>query len=108
LRHHNTSPSFLRPAAKSFCVNTDLAGTLIPTHLAWNNYAIEPDGDSIYYDFGEPLSARNTPIPFAAGLDYQNPFEVVPGTQIKIDHKNGFFYFSLSKGQVAVAKIVAT
>src|SRR5690606_26106806 len=36
LRHHNTAPSFLRPAAKSFCVNTDPAGTLIPTHLAWN------------------------------------------------------------------------
>lgn len=103
---HNTSPKFLNPAAKAFCVGTP---------FVWSQAATEPDGDSIYYDFGQPLggtytgpSGCYTPtnIPFQAGYTVQDPMTTMNG--INFDHGKGTLRFTAAQSEVVVINITIT
>lgn len=97
----NSSPVFVNPAAKAFCVGSP---------FVWSQAAIEPDGDSLYYDFGIPLTsnigcpATPTPISFAPGYTRAQPMKTFNG--INIDHKNGTFTFTPSNVEVDVINVV--
>lgn len=95
---HNTGPKFLNPAAKSFCVGTP---------FVWSQAAIEPDGDSLRYDFGDPLDGYcgqgGTAIPYAAGYSRTAPMSTVNG--INFDHRFGTLRFTASQQEVVTINI---
>lgn len=97
---HNSSPKFLNPAAKAFCVGTP---------FVWSQAAIEPDGDSIYYDFGQPLGGscyNPTNINFQNGYTIQDPMTTVNG--ISFDHAKGTLKFTAAQSEVDVINITVT
>lgn len=97
---HNTSPKFLNPAAKSFCVNTP---------FIWSQAAIEPDGDSIHYDFGIPQTGGCfTPnnLTFAPGYSRTQPMSTTNG--ISFNNRTGTLRFTPSQPEVAVINITLT
>lgn len=87
----NSSPQFVTPAAKSFCLNQK---------FIWSQAAIEPDGDSVLYTFTTPLTTNgavcNTPNPmtFATGYSVNAPMTTANG--ISINANNGTFTFTPS------------
>lgn len=95
---HNTSPKFLNPAAKSFCVGTP---------FVWSQAAVEPDQDSVRYDFGDALTGTcgNTPTPiaWAAGYSRTAPMSTING--INFDHRRGTLRFTASQQEVVVINI---
>ncbi|WP_417609588.1 gliding motility-associated C-terminal domain-containing protein [Owenweeksia hongkongensis] len=98
----NTSPTFVNPAAKSFCVGSP---------FTWSQAATEPDGDSLRYSFGHPLNAPfgavcTTPTlaTFAAGYSVLQPMTTVSG--INIDEKVGTFSFTPSQIETDVVNVI--
>lgn len=98
---HNTSPKFLNPAAKSFCVGTP---------FVWSQAATEPDKDSVRYDFGDALDgfcgSGGSAIPWASGYDRTRPMSTVNG--IKFDHRYGTLRFTASRQEVVTINITIT
>lgn len=97
----NTSPQFVTEAAKTFCVGKP---------FVWSQAAIEPDGDSLYYDFGTPQEytsfgcpVTGVDIPFSGGYTQSNPMTTTNG--INIDHANGAFRFTPSQAEVVVIRV---
>ncbi len=96
----NSSPQFLNPAAKSFCVNTP---------FIWSQAAVEPDGDSLYYDFGTPLTGgcyAPTPMTFQAGYSRTNPMTTANG--IQFNNRTGTLRFTATQPEVDVINITVT
>src|SRR5690606_39190616 len=96
----NTSPKFLNPAAKSFCVGTP---------FIWSQAAVEPDNDSLYYDFGVPLAGTctaPTPMTFATGYSRTQPMTTVNG--ISFNNRNGTLRFIAAQQEVVVINITIT
>lgn len=98
----NTSPTFVNPAAKSFCVGSP---------FTWSQAAIEPDQDSLRYQFGNPLNSPFgapcvTPCNanFAAGYSVQQPMTTVSG--ITIDERYGTFSFTPSQIETDVVNVI--
>lgn len=98
----NTSPLFVNPAAKSFCVGSP---------FTWSQAATEPDNDSLRYSFGHPLNSPAAPIcvtpsqaTFAPGYSRLQPMTTVSG--ITIDEKNGTFYFTPSQIETDVVNVM--
>lgn len=98
----NTSPTFVNPAAKSFCVGS---------HFTWSQAAVEPDQDSLRYQFGNPLNSPfGTPCVtpcnanFAAGYSVQQPMSTVSG--ITIDERYGTFSFTPSQIETDVVNVI--
>lgn len=98
----NTSPTFVNPAAKSFCVGSP---------FTWSQAATEPDGDSLRYSFGHPLNAPfgavcTTPTlaTFAGGYSVLQPMTTVSG--INIDEKVGTFSFTPSQIETDVVNVI--
>ena len=99
----NTSPTFVNPAAKGFCVGSP---------FTWSQAATEPDGDSLRYQFGTPFNspfvagACVTPCTatFAPGYNAQQPMSTVSG--ITIDEKLGTFFFTPSQIETDVVNVV--
>ncbi|AEV33161.1 hypothetical protein Oweho_2187 [Owenweeksia hongkongensis DSM 17368] len=98
----NTSPTFVNPAAKSFCVGSP---------FTWSQAATEPDGDSLRYSFGHPLNAPfgavcTTPTlaTFATGYSVLQPMTTVSG--INIDEKVGTFSFTPSQIETDVVNVI--
>jgi gliding motility-associated-like protein len=103
----NTSPYFIKPAAKRFCVSQPGSRPFI-----WSQAAVEPDGDSVYYDFALPREGGTgtgcqnnvSNIPFTAGYSRTQPMTTLSG--INIDHKTGTFTFSPSQQETVVLSII--
>lgn len=91
----NTSPSFLNPGAKFFCVGQP---------FTWSQAAAEPDQDSLHYTLGQPWSGQNIPIPWAPGYSTQQPMKTVSG--FNLDPLTGVFTFTPSQPEVDVIKII--
>ena len=98
----NTSPLFVNPAAKSFCVGSP---------FTWSQAATEPDQDSLRYSFGHPLNSpatagcvTPTQATFAPGYSKLQPMSTVSG--ISIDEKNGTFYFTPSQVETDVVNVI--
>lgn len=98
----NSSPVFINPAAKSFCVGSP---------FVWSQAALEPDGDSLYYDFGNPLVSPAFPAcitpsnaNFATGYSVFQPMTTTSG--ITIDHRNGTFRFTPAQVENDVVNVI--
>ena len=82
----NTSAQFLAPPAKSFCTNN---------FFNWSQATIEPDNDSLYYDFGVamngPSCGPGNLMTFAAPFSRTNPIPTV--NPIFINQQFGIFEF---------------
>ena len=98
----NTSPVFVNPAAKAFCVGAP---------FTWSQAATEPDSDSLRYQFGNPLNSPFgttcvTPCnaTFAPGYSVQQPMSTVSG--ITIDERYGTFYFTPSQIETDVVNVI--
>ncbi len=97
---HNTSPKFLNPAAKSFCVGTP---------FIWSQAAIEPDGDSLFYDFGIPQTGgctNPTYMTFRPGYSKSAPMTTTTG--ITFNNKTGTLRFTAAQPEVVVINITVT
>lgn len=86
----NTSPAFVTPAAKAFCVGQP---------FVWSQAATEPDGDNVSYAFGNPQVSTFTPTcltpsdaTFAPGYSVNAPMTTANG--IQIDQATGTFRFT--------------
>ena len=86
----NTSPDFINPGAKFFCVGQS---------FTWAQTSIEPDGDSLYYSLGLPAGAV-----WASGYSTLQPMSTVNG--FKLNPTNGVLNFTPSQPEVDVLKIV--
>ncbi|MDZ7845489.1 MAG: hypothetical protein U5L96_01185 [Owenweeksia sp.] len=99
----NSGPVFVNPAAKSFCVGSP---------FVWSQAAVEPDGDSLYFDFGSPLTSADAcptnpnPMQFAAGYSKTQP--MVTSSGISINHGKGTFRFTPSQPEVDVINVTVT
>lgn len=101
----NSSPQFITPAAKAFCVGTP---------FVWSQASTEADGDSTIYQFGQPFSNASgcsspvtfTTIPWAAGYTTTAPMTTVNG--IQVDAQNGTFRFTPAQVEVDVIKVTIT
>ncbi len=96
-RQPNTSPRFVNPAAKSFCVNTS-------SPFVWSQNAVEPDMDSLNFTLQQPWTAFNGPIAWAAG--YTTPQPMTTRNGFNINAKNGTFFFQPTNVENDVIKIV--
>ncbi|MCC5916833.1 MAG: gliding motility-associated C-terminal domain-containing protein [Cryomorphaceae bacterium] len=84
----NTSPQFVAPPAKSFCVSN---------FFTWSQASWEPDNDSIEYEFGTamngPCNGPGQNMIFAAG--YSQPDPLGPAvTGLTINTTLGIFEFT--------------
>lgn len=96
----NSSPKFLNPLSKIFCINT---------LFQWSQKAEEPDGDSIYYSFDFPANGNcntNTPATFNNGFSVLNPMRTLSG--MHLDASTGLLSFTPSQPEIDVIHIVAT
>jgi gliding motility-associated-like protein len=91
----NTSPFFLNPGAKFFCVGQP---------FTWSQAAAEPDQDSMVFTLAQPWSADNTPIPWAPGYSTQQPMTTANG--FNFNPATGVFQFTPTQAEVDVIKIV--
>ncbi len=91
----NTSPEFLNPGAKFFCVGQA---------FTWSQAASEPDQDSLYYTLAQPWDNLNVPIPWAAGFSTQQPMTTANG--FNLNPYSGVFTFTPTQPEVDVIKIV--
>lgn len=99
---HNTSPQFQTAAAKAFCTNS---------YFVWAHPTVEPDGDSVKYDFTSPMEAGGAggvALPFAAGYSATNPITTAPGSGgIVVNNQTGSFSFTTSNQQeICVVAII--
>ncbi len=82
----NTSAQFLAPPAKSFCTNN---------FFNWSQATIEPDNDSLFYDFGVamngPTCGPGNLMIFQAPYSRTNPIPTV--NPIFINQQFGIFEF---------------
>jgi gliding motility-associated-like protein len=98
----NSSPQFVTPAAKAFCVGFP---------FVWVQGAIEPDGDSLIYKFADPQNAVgfNCASGQAAGWDpgysTNQPFTLAPGTTINFNQNNGVIQFTAGAQEVVGTRI---
>lgn len=94
----NSSPVFVSPASKNFPAFTPT--TVVQT-------AIDPDGDSLYFDFGTPLSGTacgvNAPITYANGYSAASPITSLNG--ITKNHSKGIFEFTPSQVEIDAVNI---
>ncbi len=101
----NSSPYFVTPAAKRFCVSDPNGRDFV-----WSQATIEPDGDSLYYDFGIPQDGGTTEgcatpsdISFVGNYTRTAPMSTFNG--IAIDRKNGTFRFKASRAETVVLRV---
>ena len=98
----NSSPQFVTPAAKAFCVGYP---------FTWVQGAAEIDGDSLRYTFADPQNATgfNCPTGVSAGWDpgysTQQPFTVAPGTTINFNQNNGIIQFTAGAQEVVGTRV---
>lgn len=100
-RQPNTSPVFVNPAAKAFCVSQ--------SPFVWSQNAVEPDSDSLDFKLGQPLAGAGFPptgvaIPWAPG--FSTPFPMTTANGISVNSKNGTFVFQPTQPEVDVIKVV--
>ena len=91
----NTSPSFLNPGAKFFCVGQP---------FTWSQAASEPDQDSLYYTLAQPWDDENVPIPWAPGFSTLQPMTTIGG--FNLNNQTGVFNFTPAQPEVDVIKII--
>ncbi len=98
----NSSPQFVSPAAKAFCVK---GPTQIP--FEWHQTVHEIDGDSILYSFATPQEGRycgpGVDLMYISPFTYNNPLPTLNG--FNLDQKTGTFTFSPTQVGSYVIKV---
>jgi hypothetical protein len=97
----NSSPQFLSPAPRQFCLNVNQP-------IVWINDFVETDGDSIFVEFGQPTENGGTgnnpvPLPWETGYSMTNPFSSLNG--VFLNSKTGSISFTPIQAEVAVVRI---
>lgn len=94
---NNSSAHFLSSGSASFCAG-------VPT--IWQQRAIDPDGDSLYYELGHALDGicfNPSPITYSSGYSSNNPITTTNG--INLDHRTGIMSFTPSQVEVVVVNL---
>ncbi len=90
----NTSPKFRYAPFMAHCIGQQ----------AFAHYgAVEPDGDSIYYSFSDPLSAYNSVAIFDTGYSATNPYTTLNG--VFLDSTNGMVSFIPTAVEYDISKV---
>lgn len=101
----NTSPKFVVPAIKRWCVvdPTDPASKPI----IWSQASIEPNGDSIYYKFENPQAGPNcgpgTDLAYVGNYSLSSPMTTFG--PIAINRRTGTFTFMPIQREIVVIRI---
>lgn len=95
---NNSSPVFLSPAVKTFCVGKE---------FTWHQLANEPDGDSLYYSLEVPLTGYcgGTPTPVAYVSGYHQSHPITTTGPFLFDYKTGTVTFTASQQEIVTFKI---
>lgn len=94
---NNTSARFLSSGATSFCAG-------VPT--IWQQKARETEGDSLFYELGQPLDGtcgNSNAIAFASGYNQSNPITTLSG--ITLDDQKGVLSFTPSQIEVVTINL---
>ena len=98
---HNNAPEFITPGAKVFCIGNT---------FSWSHTAIDPDGDSLFYQLSIPLdgscnfgSQSPTPIGYSSGYHQSSP--ITSSTPFLFDYTNGTARFTPSQTEIVTFKI---
>lgn len=104
---NNSSPTFISPAAKTFCINQP---------FNWKQKARDMDGDSLVYTLATPMGHQSASggvsgcpfgqeymIPFVPGFTARNPMTTANG--ININQRNGTFSFTPTRQEVVVLRV---
>ena len=98
LGSNNNSPQFYNVPTPYLCAN----------NLAiYSHAASDPDGDSLYYSFNQPLSTPGppgTPIAFTPGYSLLQPISTTAG--INFDQTTGELCFTPDIGQIVVISVL--
>lgn len=92
----NTSPRFEVSPVLSYCLNKPTA-----TYFS----AVEPDGDSLYYELAHPWTAYNQPIPFDSAYSRYQPITTLNG--VFFDSITGVMSFTPTNIENDVVKVKA-
>lgn len=90
----NSSPQILTEGSKAFCIGHQ---------VNWSQYAIEKDGDSLFYELIQPLDGPNQPIQWAPGYSTLQPITSANG--VTFDSRYGDFIFTPIQPEVDVIRI---
>ena len=99
---HNSSPKFVSEPVRAFCVGKQ---------FNWKQSAIEPNGDSIYFNLippkGGPFNSVCSAVDYAfnPGWSYTQPISTMPGTSLTIDPQSGIITFTPSSVEVDVLAV---
>jgi len=97
----NTSPQFVTPAAKAFCLNN---------FFVWSQATVEPDGDSVHYNFANAktiVGVTPTNINYVAPYTFAQPITTAPGTGgMQVNAKTGTFTFTTGSVQEICVVVV--
>ena len=89
----NNSPKIQSEGSKAFCIGTN---------VNWSQSAIDEDGDSLFYELIQPLSAYNQPIAFAPGYSVSQPITTING--VSLNSRTGDFEFTPSQTEVLAVR----
>ncbi len=97
----NTSPRGVVPKITNLCVNQ-------PTRLTYG--AIEPNGDSLYYEFTNPLtgSCPNIGYPVALDSGYVVDTPLTVNGSLNFNHNNGNIYFTPTQAEQVYLRVTIT
>lgn len=98
---HNNAPKFITPGVKVFCIGNT---------FSWSHTAIDPDGDSLFYQLSIPLdgscsfsSPSPSPIGYSSGYHQSSP--ITSSTPFLFDYTNGTARFTPSQTEIVTFKI---
>jgi gliding motility-associated-like protein len=96
----NNSPQFFNVPTPYLCVN----------QLAiYSHAASDVDGDSLYYEFNNPLTTPGppgTPIPFTGGYSLLQP--MITSAGMNLNQQTGEMCFTPSQTQISVVSVIIT
>ena len=94
---NNNSPQYLALPTPYLCANQ---------LNIFNHGASDLDGDSLYYQFAQPLSAAGAPIAYTAGYSITNPILTTGG--MNLNPETGEMCFTPSQGQICVVSVLVS
>jgi gliding motility-associated-like protein len=94
---YNNSPQYLALPTPYLCANQ---------LNIFNHGASDIDGDSLYYQFAQPLSAAGNTINFAAGYTINDPIVTTAG--MNLNPETGEMCFTPSQAQICVVSVLVS
>jgi len=92
---NNNSPQYLALPTPYLCANQ---------LNIFNHGASDVDGDSLYYQFAQPLSAAGNPIAFAGGYSINDP--IITSSGMNLNPETGEMCFTPTQAQICVVSVI--